>query len=39
LARALTGGFFGNLLDRGTEWKSVSKNAVVFEGRDRFDLA
>jgi catalase-peroxidase len=24
-----------NLLDMGTEWKPVSKDAEVFEGRDR----
>jgi catalase-peroxidase len=32
---ALTNDFFVNLLDMGTEWKSVSKDADVFEGRDR----
>ena len=32
---ALTNDFFVNLLDMGTEWKPVSKNADVFEGRDR----
>jgi len=32
---ALTNDFFVNLLDMGTEWKPVSKDAVVFEGRDR----
>jgi catalase-peroxidase len=31
----LTNDFFVNLLDMGTEWKPVSKNADVFEGRDR----
>jgi catalase-peroxidase len=31
----LTNDFFINLLDMGTEWKSVSKDADVFEGRDR----
>jgi catalase-peroxidase len=31
----LTNDFFVNLLDMGTEWKPVSKDAVVFEGRDR----
>ncbi len=30
----LTNDFFVNLLDMGTEWKAVSKNADVFEGRD-----
>ncbi len=32
---ALTNDFFVNLLDLGTEWKPVSKEADVFEGRDR----
>jgi catalase-peroxidase len=32
---ALTNDFFVNLLDMGTDWKPVSKNADVFEGRDR----
>jgi catalase-peroxidase len=32
---ALTNDFFVNLLDMGTEWKAVSKEADVFEGRDR----
>ena len=32
---ALTNDFFKNLLDMGTEWKAVSKDADVFEGRDR----
>ncbi|MEI7433371.1 MAG: catalase/peroxidase HPI [Methanomicrobiales archaeon] len=32
---ALTNDFFTNLLDMGTEWKAVSKDADVFEGRDR----
>ena len=31
----LTNDFFVNLLDMGTEWKPVSKDADVFEGRDR----
>ncbi|MFA5056329.1 MAG: catalase/peroxidase HPI [Dehalococcoidia bacterium] len=31
----LTNDFFVNLLDMGTEWKPVSKEADVFEGRDR----
>jgi catalase-peroxidase len=31
----LTNDFFVNLLDLGTEWKAVSKDADVFEGRDR----
>jgi catalase-peroxidase len=31
----LTNDFFVNLLDMGTEWKPVSKDANVFEGRDR----
>jgi len=32
---ALTNDFFVNLLVMGTEWKAVSKDADVFEGRDR----
>ena len=32
---ALTNDFFANLLDMGTEWKPVSDEADVFEGRDR----
>jgi catalase-peroxidase len=32
---SLTNDFFVNLLDMGTEWKAVSKDAGVFEGRDR----
>jgi len=32
---SLTNDFFKNLLDMGTEWKPVSKDADVFEGRDR----
>jgi catalase-peroxidase len=32
---ALSNDFFVNLLDMGTEWKAVSKDAEVFEGRDR----
>jgi len=31
----LTNDFFINLLDMGTEWKAVSKDADVFEGRNR----
>jgi len=31
---ALTNDFFVNLLDLGTEWKPVTKDADVFEGRD-----
>jgi catalase-peroxidase len=31
----LTNDFFLNLLDMGTEWKAISKEAAVFEGRDR----
>jgi len=34
-AGALTNDFFVNLLDMSTEWKPVSKDADVFEGRDR----
>ncbi len=32
---ALTNDYFVNLLDMGTEWKPVSKDADVFEGHDR----
>jgi catalase-peroxidase len=32
---ALTNDFFVNLLDMGTEWKAVSPDADLFEGRDR----
>ena len=32
---ALTNDFFLNLLDMGTEWKAVSDDKDVFEGRDR----
>jgi catalase-peroxidase len=32
---ALSNDFFVNLIDMGTEWKPVSKDAEVFEGRDR----
>ncbi|KVR50818.1 hydroperoxidase [Burkholderia ubonensis] len=32
---ALTNDFFVNLLDMGTEWKPVSADNDVFEGRDR----
>jgi catalase-peroxidase len=32
---ALTNDFFVNLLDMGTEWKPVSRDADLFEGRDR----
>jgi len=31
----LTNDFFLNLLDMGTEWKAVSDDKTVFEGRDR----
>ena len=31
----LTNDFFVNLLDMGTQWKAVSKEPDVFEGRDR----
>jgi catalase-peroxidase len=31
----LTNDFFVNLLEMGTEWKAVSKDDDVFEGRDR----
>ncbi|HZK82585.1 MAG TPA: peroxidase family protein, partial [Humisphaera sp.] len=33
-AEALTNDFFVNLLDMRTQWKPVSKDADVFEGRD-----
>jgi catalase-peroxidase len=32
----LTNDFFVNLLDMGTEWKPVTPDADVFEGRDRY---
>ncbi len=32
---SLTNDFFVNLLDMGTEWKAVSSDANLFEGRDR----
>jgi catalase-peroxidase len=32
---ALTNDFFVNLLEMGTEWKPVSKDVEMFEGRDR----
>ncbi len=32
---ALTNDFFANLLDMSTEWKPVSEDADMFEGRDR----
>jgi catalase-peroxidase len=32
---ALTNDFFVNLLDMGTEWKAVSDDKDLFEGRDR----
>ncbi|MGA7159789.1 MAG: catalase/peroxidase HPI [Bacteroidota bacterium] len=32
---ALTNDFFVNLLDMGTEWKEVSRDADLFEGHDR----
>jgi catalase-peroxidase len=32
---ALTNDFFVNLLDMKTEWKAVTKDADLFEGRDR----
>jgi catalase-peroxidase len=32
---ALTNDFFVNLLDMRTQWKSISKDADVFEGQDR----
>ncbi len=34
-AEALTNDFFVNLLDMNTEWKLATKDAEVFEGRDR----
>jgi len=34
-SEALTNDFFVNLLDMGTEWTAVSKDADVFEGRER----
>ena len=34
-AEALTNDFFVNLLDMSTEWKPVSQDADMFEGRDR----
>jgi catalase-peroxidase len=34
-SETLTNDFFVNLLNMGTEWKAVSKDADVFEGRDR----
>ncbi len=33
--QALSNDFFVNLLDMGTEWRAVSEDAEVFEGRDR----
>jgi len=33
--QALTNDFFVNLLDMKTEWKPISEDAEVFEGRDR----
>jgi catalase-peroxidase len=32
---ALTNDFFVNLLDMGTEWKALTQDADLFEGRDR----
>jgi catalase-peroxidase len=32
---ALTTDFFVNLLDMGTQWKAVSQDPDVYEGRDR----
>jgi len=32
---ALTNDFFVNLLDMGMQWRAISKDAEVFEGRDR----
>ena len=32
---ALTNDFFVNLLDMGMRWRAISKDAEVFEGRDR----
>jgi catalase-peroxidase len=34
-SEALTNDFFVNLLDMGTEWRAVSNDADLFEGRDR----
>ena len=34
-AEALTNDFYVNLLDMGTEWKALSSDQDVFEGRDR----
>ncbi len=34
-AEALTNDFFVNLLDQGTEWTAMSRDAEQFEGRDR----
>jgi catalase-peroxidase len=34
-AGALSNDFFVNLLDMGTEWRPVSPDALVFEGRNR----
>jgi catalase-peroxidase len=34
-AEVLTNDFFVNLLDMSTEWKALSKDGDVFEGRDR----
>lgn len=34
-AEMLTNDFFVNLLDMGTEWKPVTQEADLFEGRDR----
>ena len=33
--QALTNDFFENLLDMGTEWKPVSEDEGIYEGRDR----
>ncbi len=32
---SLTNDFFVNLLDMGTEWKPISKDEQIFEGKDR----
>jgi catalase-peroxidase len=32
---ALSNDFFVNLLEMGTQWRAISKDADVFEGRDR----
>ena len=32
---SLTNDYFLNLLDMGTEWKPITKDAEIFEGRDR----